>query len=179
MTDITKLTNETINKGGVLAILYFDLHATSKDMLQQLGAGFIQKLLSEQGVVTALGEIDEPIEAQAKASEGGSAEGTEKKMLSTTIEIKILVKSFADLARICAVYSPFSVEILRPSEIKLPLDKAHELLTNISTTTFAYKKHIVERLSTKEELDNYKKVIQQKMELGKKLLEKKDGTDKK
>ena len=150
MTDITKLTNETINKGGVLAIFYFDLHATSTDMLQQLGAGFIQKLLSEPGVVTALGEIDEPIEAEAK-------EGIDRKMLSTAIEVKILVKSFADIARICAVYSPFSIEILRPSEIKLPLDKAHELLTNISTTTFGYKKHIVERLSTKEELENYKK----------------------
>ncbi|MBI2080030.1 hypothetical protein HYT84_04645 [Candidatus Micrarchaeota archaeon] len=162
MVDVERLTKETIDKGGVLAMLYFDLHGTSKEILTQLGAGFVQKLLKEPGVVTALGEIDEPLETE------------DKKTFSTSVEVKLLVKDFNFLANICALYSPFGVEILKPNDIKLNLDKAQDLLMNFSNSTFEYKKYILDKISSPADVERYRNHLKQKAELGKKLLEKKD-----
>lgn len=162
MVDIDKLTRETIEKGGVLAQLYFDLHGTSAEILTQLGAGFVQRILNEKGVVTALGEIDEPLPTD------------EANFYSTSVEVKILTKSFADLANICGLYSPFGIEILRPNEIKLNLDSAQELLLTYSNSTFEYKKYILEKTSSPADIEKYRMHLKQKAELGKKLLESKD-----
>lgn len=158
--DIEKLTQKTVEEGGILAILYFDLHANTKEALQQLGAGLVQKLLQEQGVVFALGEIDEPIENQG--------------LFSTSVEVKILVKNLVLFAHICGDYSPFSIEILRPDEIKLSIDKAHDLLMNISINNYGLKKTMLEKVYRGEDLEKFKKVVLNRMELGKKILEKKD-----
>jgi len=157
MGDIDKLTRDTIANGGVLAMLYFDIHGSSKEMLNNLGTGFIDKLLKEPGVVYALGEIQEPFEKD--------------NLYSTSIEAKVLVKQFSHLVAICASYSPFSVEILRPDRIDLTLDKAHELLMQISTITFEYKKYIIERVAKPAEIEQYKKSLANKIEIGKRRLE--------
>ena len=161
MVDVDKITKETIEKGGVLALLYFDLHGTSKETLTNLSAGLVQKILKEEGVVYALGEIDEPMEREQG--------------FSTSVEVKILVRSFNLMGRVCAQYSPLSLEILRPDDIKLSIDQAHELLMNISTTTFEYKKFIIQRTSKKEDVEKYQKELEAKAKLGKKLLEEKEG----
>jgi len=165
MVDVDKLTKDTLSKGGVLALLYFDLHASTKEVIEDLGSGFVQKLLKEPGVVYALGEIDEPIPTK------------DNKFLSSSIEVKILTDSFLSIHNICASYSPFSLEILKPNEIKLTIDKAHEVLMSMSATTYEYKKHIIEKMSTKEDLERYRKTIEQKIHLGKKISEKKGEKD--
>lgn len=160
MTDADKLTKDTLSKGGVLATLYFDLHGNSSEVLKDLSAGFVQKMLKEPGVVWVLGEIDDPI--------------TQGDFFSTSIEVKVLTHDFISLLKLCALYSPFSLEILRPDEIKLSLDKAHEVLLDVSTMTFDYKKYILEKLSKSEDFERYRKSLEQKVELGRRLLEKKD-----
>lgn len=159
MTDIDKLTKDTINKGGILAVLYFDLHGNTSEVVRNLGTGFIDRLLKEPGVVYALGEIEEPIE--------------EKGIYSTSIEVKMLTTSLVKLTNICALYSPFSLEILKPSEIKLSIEDAHELLMTIGSTTMDYKKYIIQNISKPEDVEKYKRVLEKKAEIGKKLLEKK------
>lgn len=161
MDEVEKVTSKTIRDGGVLANLFFDIHTRSKEKAQQLGAGFVQQLLSESGVVYAVGEIEEPIQ--------------DNELFSTYVNVKILVRSFPELANICAIHSPFSVEIRRPDVINLPIAAAHELLANISTTTSDYKKYIVQQVSKPEELERYKQILEKKAELGKKILEKKEG----
>ena len=160
MTDVDKLTKKTLADGGVMALLYFDVHGSSKDLLKQLSAGFIQKLLKEPGVIWAIGEIDEPV------SQG--------ELFSTSIEVKLLTTDFPSMVKLVALYSPFSIEILKPNEIKLPLDKAHELLLEVSTMAFDYKKYILEKLSKPEDFERYRKTLEQKVELGKRILEKKE-----
>lgn len=162
MGDIDKLTKDTIAKGGVLTTLYFDLHGTSKEMLQQMGAGFVERLLREPGVVYALGDILDPMQ--------------ENELFSSTVEIKLLVKDLPALAGVCSNYSPFSIEILRPDEFRLTVDKMHELFMQISSISFEYKKYILERVATPAEVDKYKRSLQNKIELGKRLLEEK-GTE--
>ncbi|MFA6530648.1 MAG: hypothetical protein WCT31_02870 [Candidatus Micrarchaeia archaeon] len=161
MIDVDKLTKETIAKGGILSVLYFDLHGTSGGILQELGAGFVQKLLKEPGVVYAVGEIDEPLLSE------------EGKFYSTSVEVKMLTKDFISLLNLCTSHCPYSLEILRPNEMRFTVDKLHEILMHASATTFEYKKHIIEKMSTKQELEMYKLNIQQKIALGKKLSENK------
>ncbi len=159
MVDVEKLTKETIASGGVLALLYFDIHGKNAEVLQELGAGFVQQLLKQDGVIWAIGEVDEPIE--------------QKEICSTSVEVKILTSNFLSLSKICSLYSPISIEILRPNEIKLTLDNVHQLLLDVSTMAFEYKKFIVERISKAEELEQYRITLQQKIDLGKRILNRK------
>ena len=95
MTNIEKLTNDTINKGGVLCMLYFDLHSKDRDQLQQLATGFVDSILKQEGVITAYGEIEEPME--------------QENTFSTSIEVKVLTKDFLSLINVCSVFNPLTV----------------------------------------------------------------------
>jgi hypothetical protein len=159
--DVEKVTKDAVAKGGVLTIMYFDLHGNSREVLQNLGAGFVEKLLKEPGVIYAVGEIDDPLLSQ------------DGKFYSTSVEVKILVKEFLALSYLCANYSPFSIEILRPDDIKLTIDQAHDMLMAVATTAFDYKKFIIERMSKQEDVATYRKTLEQKIELGKRINEKK------
>lgn len=158
MDDIEKLTKDTVNNGGVLALLYFDVHAKTKELVQELGTGFVKTLIQKKGVAFAVGEIDEPVG------------GEEKKNFSSSIEVKILTKDFATLAGICMAHSPYTVEILRPDAIKLELNQAHELLAIMSATTAEYKKFILTRISKPEEILQLQENLKQRAEMGKKIL---------
>ncbi|MEM2908595.1 MAG: hypothetical protein QW590_03560 [Candidatus Bilamarchaeaceae archaeon] len=159
--DIKKITEKTIAEGGVLALLYFDIHAATKEDVQNLGAGFIQHIIYTPGVVYALGEIDEPIA------------GGEGKNYSSSIELKVLTKNFSTLANICLTHSPFSIEILRPNDIRFSLSEAHELLALLSATTADYKRLILTKLAKPEEIAELQRQLVFRAEAGKKLLEKK------
>lgn len=162
MVDVEKLTKDTISNGGILSVLYFDLHGSSGKVLQELGSGFVQKLLKEPGVVYAIGEIDEPLLSE------------EGKFYSTSVEVKILTKDFLSLLNICSAHSPYSLEITRPSEMRLTVDKLHEILMHVASTTFEYKKHIIEKMSSPSEREMYKLNLEQKVALGKRLAEKRE-----
>ncbi len=161
MVDIEKLTKDTVNKGGVLVILYFDLHDKDREKLRQLATGFVDSMLKQDGVVTAYGEIEEPMEQNGA--------------YSTTIETKILTKDFLSLLNLCSVFNPMAVEIQRPNDIRLSLDKAHDLLMSVAANWFNIKKFITERVSTKEEIETYRKYLENRAILGKKMLEEKKG----
>lgn len=156
MDNVEKTTQQTIDKGGVLALLYFDIHADSKETVQQIGTGFVQDILKKEGVVYALGEIDEPVH--------------EKDIYSTNVQIKILTKSFLNLVQVCSVNSPFTVEILKPDEMNIKIHEAQEILTNVATTTAEYKKYIIEKLAKPEDLEKYKHFMEKKKEMGEKIL---------
>jgi len=162
MSDIEKLTKDTIKNGGVLAMLYFDVHAKSKEAVQELGAGFINSVIQKQGVAFAMGEIDEPV---------GGEDG---KNWSSSIELKVLTKNFTTLANICMTHSPFTVEILRPDEIRLQLSEAHELLGTISATTADYKRYILTKLAKPEELAGIEETLRRRAEMGREILKKKE-----
>ena len=159
--DINKLIEKTVKDGGVLALLYFDLHGNQKEALQKLGVGFVQKILQEQGVLYAQGEIDEPMQ-----SEG---------MFSTSVEVKVLTTDIPTLARLCGSYSPFSIEILKPDEFVLSVSDMHEILMFLGATTHDYKKYIMEKVATPEEKERYKKSLEQRLKIGEKLMGKKEA----
>lgn len=157
--DIDKLTNETIAKGGILAVLLFDLHTSRKDTLAQLGTALVQKILGEPGVVYAVGEIEEPLEKEG--------------MFSSTVEVKVLAKDLSSLAHLCGNHSPFSVNIKRPDSLKLTVDQAHTLLMDISINNYELKKTMLQKVYKGEDLERLKRKVEARLELGKKALEKK------
>jgi hypothetical protein len=159
MSDVEKLTRDTVASGGVLALLYFDMHAKTKEQVQELGTGFVNSIIQKKGVVFALGEIDEP-------KGGGEGKG-----FSSSIEVKILTKDFTTLASICMSNSPYTVEILRPDEIRLPLSQVHELLGTMSAITAEYKKYILTKLSKPEELLQLQENLRRRAEMGKRILD--------
>lgn len=165
MVDVEKLTKDTIRDGGVLALLYFDIHAKDKESVQQLGAGFVKHILEKPGVAFALGEIEEPME------------GEEGQNFSSSIEVKILTKDFLTLANICMENSPFTVEILRPDTIELPLNQAHGLLSNIAATTAEYKRTILTKVASPAEIAAFQHQMKIRAEMGKKMLDKKKGDE--
>jgi len=160
MSEVDKVNKKTIKQGGVLALLYFDIHGSNKDSIKQLAVGFVQRLIKETGVVYARGEIDKPI--------------FENDVYSTSVEVTVLTKSFENLVRLCANYSPFSVEVLEPNSIKLPISQMHDVLMGISAATYDYKKYIIEKTSNSKDLRRYKLNLENKMKVGKKLLNKKN-----
>ncbi|MEM4194676.1 MAG: hypothetical protein QXY05_00015 [Candidatus Anstonellales archaeon] len=153
-----KLIKETVKNGGVLALLYFDVHGTDSEKIKEFSTGFIKRMLSEPGIVYVKGEIDEPIQ--------------DKDVVSTAIEVKLLAKSMPALVNFVGKYNPFSVEILEPEEIKISMADAHELLMSVSTMMFENKKYILERVAKKEDLERIKKELENRIKLGRMLLEK-------
>lgn len=163
---IREITEKTIKDRGVLALLYFDIHAATKEDVQNLGVGFVNHVLKTPGVVYALGEIDEPVA------------GGEGKNYSSSIEVKLLTKDFITLSYLCLTHSPFTVEILKPNAINLQLSEAHELLGLLGATTAEYKKAILSKISKPEELAEMQRQLKLRAEMGKKILEKKEGEEK-
>lgn len=153
--DVEKLNAEIVKRGGLLANLYFDLHATKKETLTELGTTLVQKILDHIGVVYARGEIDEPVEAEG--------------LFSTTVDVKVLVKELPVLARVCGDHSPYSVEILKPDELRLSVDQMQDILMNISTNNYELKKLILEKVYKPEDLETFRKSVSARVKLGKKF----------
>lgn len=153
-----KLIKETVKEGGVLALVYFDVHGTDKQKIREFSTGFIKAMLKEPGIVYVVGEIDEPIQ--------------NKDVISTAIEVKVLARSMPALVKFIARYSPFSLEILEPEEIRMSMADAHELLMSVSTMMFDHKKYILERVAKKEDVERMKKELENRIKLGRMLLEK-------
>lgn len=156
---VNEMTDEAVSQGGYLAMVYFDLHAKTSDEVKNVMVGFISKLTKEHGVIYAVGEIDQPVEKEG--------------VFSTWAEVKLLARDFATLVRVSSLYSPIGVEILRPGEVKLTLGEAQGMLLDVSQTSLNFTRMIMERVLSKEEVEAYQVKMQQRADLGKKLLEKK------
>ena len=155
---VSEITDEAIADGGYLTLVYFDLHAKSSDEVKNIMVGFISKLTKEKGVLYAVGEIDQPIEKDG--------------IWSTWAEVKLLASDFATLVRIASLYSLIGIEILRPDRVNLAIGDAQGVLLDISQTSQNFTRMIMERVLSKEEVEEYKVKMASRAELGKRLLEK-------
>jgi hypothetical protein len=164
--DVETLTRKTVENGGVLAMLYFDIHAQSEEAVKDLGTGFINSVIQKPGVVFALGEIDKPVEGEG-----------ENKNWSSSISLKVLTEDFIILANLCMAHSPFSVEILKPDSIKLELNQAHDLLGNMAATTAEYKRYILMKMAKAGEIASIEETLKKRAEMGKKVLKEKKGEE--
>ncbi|MCL4403452.1 MAG: hypothetical protein M1500_02945 [Candidatus Marsarchaeota archaeon] len=164
-SQVDEVTEETIAKGGVLVKMYFDMQSNEKDKLQPLLVDLINKhLLKEKGVVYCYGAVEEPLE--------------NKGIFVSSAEVTLLVKSFFSLVSISFNYAPAGIEIIKPmKDMKFNVNDLQSMLMDLSQLSLGYSKFMLERVLKPEDLQNIEKQIENRVELGKKLIEKKGGSE--
>ncbi|MEW6329810.1 MAG: hypothetical protein AB1468_06905 [Candidatus Micrarchaeota archaeon] len=159
MKSVEQVTREAVESGGVLALLYFDVHGNSKEVVQNTMVEFVSRITKERGVIYAVGEIEEIIELN--------------EMFSTSAEVKVLTKDFASLVGIAVLYSPIGVEVLEPHSIRLSIPEAQSIILNAAQTSQEFATFVLDRIMKPDELAEFKKKMAGKAELGKRLMERK------
>ncbi len=159
-SSVEAVTEDKIAKGGVLARLYFDVQDTDKSKLQPMLTELISEhLLKERGVVYCTGTIEDPIEKNG--------------IFITSASVMILLESFAPLINIAFRYAPAGCEILRPErELCLRTNQLQSLVLDVSEIATGYSKYMLEKVMDKDALEDFKKRLDNRAELGKRLMEK-------
>lgn len=160
--EVAKITQETLQKGGILAKVYFDMQSEKQEDLQPLMTDLISnKLLKMPGVVYCLGEIAEPIKVEQH--------------FSTNATTTILTKDIAALINICFHYAPVGIEILKPDkEIIIKLPEMQSILLDLATVSTQYNEYILSRVLTKEDFEKVQADLKNRELIGQKLIEKKE-----
>ncbi len=153
--------NEIIKQGGVIADIYIDIHGKDEESLKNLGVGLSKKISATEGVLYSRFEIEKPEK--------------NKDVYSTYIQGRVLVKDFLTLARLCLDYSPVSIDIVKPDEIKLSLAEAIDLLMELSRTTYDYKHYIYTKVASPEDKKRILQSVVNRMKMGERL--RKGGDD--
>lgn len=160
-SDVDKVTEDTIAKGGILVKLYFDMRHTERDKLQPLMTDLInERLLKEPGVVYCYGTIEEPLEKDG--------------IFITSAVVSLLMENYLPLVGIAFRYAPAGVEVIKPTRdmVLRPTD-LQRILMEISDVSITYSKYILEKVLTDEDKDAMGKHLDSRADLGKKMIEKK------
>ena len=160
---IEQVTDDVIREGGILSLLYFDVHGTSKEGIKHTLVDFIKKLNGEQGVVYVIGTVKDSIEDEAG--------------YATSAEVRLLTRDFTTLLGIGLRYGPIGVEVIRPHEINLGLADAQNAILTASQTSHEFSTYVVEKLMKDEEKVELNKKLEKRAELGKRLLGGKKDAD--
>jgi hypothetical protein len=161
-SDIDRLTEEKVAKGGILARIYFDMQGKDRDAIQPALVELINEhLLKERGVVYCYGSVDEPLEKDG--------------VFITSAMVTVLVESLPTLVNIAFNYSPAGLEIMRPEkELYLKPAEMQAMLLDISQIAINYSRYMLEHVLKPEDLEKIHSQMENRAMLGKKLMEKKD-----
>ncbi|MGI0100787.1 MAG: hypothetical protein ACREBH_03685 [Candidatus Micrarchaeaceae archaeon] len=164
-SDVDKVTEEKIAKGGLLVKFYFDMQSEDKEKLQPILVDLInERLMKEKGVVYCFGSVEEPLE------KGG--------IWITSAIVTVLFDSFVPLIGISFRYAPAGIEILKPmNEISFKMFELQAMLMDLSQISLDYSKYILEKVLKPEDLEKIRGQLENRAETGKKILEKKDAAD--
>ncbi len=157
-SDLNKVTEEKLARGGVLVKLYFDMQHKDKEQLQPLMADLINEhLLKEKGVVYCYGAIEEPIEHAGA--------------YSTSAALTVLFENFMFIVDVVFKYAPAGVEIIKPTkDISFHTGELQNLLMDMSQLSVEYSKFILERVLRPEEKDDMLKALENRAAAGRKFL---------
>ena len=166
-SEVDAVTHETVQKGGILAKLYFDMQSEKEEDLQPLMADLISnRLLKSQGVVYCYGSIEEPIKVD--------------NVYSADAVVTILTKDLAALVNVVFNYAPAGIELLKPEkEFVIKTAELQSTLLDISQISMSYTQYILSKVLNKEDYDKTLQILKEREALGKKLLKKEnDGANK-
>ncbi len=153
-----QLIDDAIAKGAILSTMYFDISANQKDVVQSSLADLIGRLTREMGIISAVGEIDEPIEIEG--------------VWSTSAEVTLLAKDFSSLLVVAIRYGPLGVEVMRPDPIRLSAREAQGTLLNVAQIGQDFSQFVMEKIMDDKQRAQFKKMLAARAEQGKKLIEK-------
>ncbi|MFN3909832.1 MAG: hypothetical protein ACK4J0_01185 [Candidatus Anstonellaceae archaeon] len=160
MNDIknfNELKNKVVKRGGFFVYLYFDIHSTDKENMQNLAIAFTSKITNEKGVSFGVGEIEEPI--------------FKDNLYSTAIKVSLLVEDFKTLVGLTMRYMPIAIEIEEPLEITLNVGEIQKTLFEISEFNQQLTNHILTKGMSEEEKKRFQQEIATKILLGKRIME--------
>jgi hypothetical protein len=161
-SEMDRITEEKIAAGGMLVKFYFDIQNEDKEKLQPLLVDLInERLLKEPGVIYCYGTIEEPIKKD--------------KYYITSASVNVLFGSIKSLVPIVFKYAPIGVEVLKPQkEIKLNLWDLQAMLMDIAQMSTEYSRYILEKVLSPDDIKMITQEMENRKELGKKLIEKKE-----
>ncbi len=159
MKEVDKVTEETINNGGVLFLMYFDAHGPSEESVKNRLTQLFAKIAKEQGVVYAVGTIEKPINEEQDG----------KIVHSTSGEIKVLVKDLMALARLTLAYGPVYVEVLKPEKRVVGFEELQDVMNEVAQTTYSLSQYIVQNSLKGDALKSFTRNIKYRERLGEKL----------
>lgn len=162
--DVEEVTEKALRRGGILAKLYFDMHAAAESDLQAVMADLINdKLLKANGVVYCFGSIDETIK-------NGD-------LYTTSAIVTTLVDSLENLANVVFTFAPVAIEVIKPEgQYILKQSELQNMLIALSSISVNYSEYIFKRVLKAEDYEKIKGDMKAREELGKKIMEKKDKT---
>ncbi|MDE1865243.1 MAG: hypothetical protein KGH94_01225 [Candidatus Micrarchaeota archaeon] len=159
-SDVDKITEETLAKGGILVRLYFDMRHTEKEKLQPLMTDLInERLMKEPGLVYCYGTVEEPLEKDG--------------IFITSGTVTVLFTGFKPLVGVAFKYAPAGIEIIKPTrDINLKPMELQSVLMDISNTSIDYSRYMLEKVMSPEDKKAMLDHLNGRAELGKKILEK-------
>lgn len=157
--DVERVTEEKIEKGGILVKLYFDMQDKDKEKLQPLLVDLVnERLMKENGIVYCYGEINDPIEHAG--------------MYSASAIITVLFDNFIPLIGIAFKYAPAGIEVLKPEKgMHFKANELQSMLMDLSQISLDYSKFILEKAMTPEEVAEIRRKMENRADIGKKLMQ--------
>ena len=157
---LEKIAEKTVAEGGLIVVLYFDMHDKQKDNLKGLVVDFVKQITAEPGVVYAHGEVHEPMEIDG--------------MYSTSAEVYMVARKLGDVLRIATKYGPIGAEMLRPAHLKLSAVEVQDIILDTAQNSMNFSQYVVSKVMKEEERKDFEKQLERRAEVGRKLLEKKN-----
>ncbi len=156
--EVDDITQRTIEKGGLLVKLYFDMHTDAQTDLQAVMADLINnKLLKAKGVLYCFGSIDEPIK--------------DKDMFTTSAIVTALIDSLEDAMNIVFTFAPAAIEVIKPEgEYRLKQSELQNTLVSLSSISMNYSEYILKRIMSQSDYEKIKGDIKAREELGKRIM---------
>ena len=159
--EFAKLVDDTIKDGGVLAMMYFDIHGKDPEGLKGSMTTFISKISVEEGVVYAFGNIQPPIKAEDVPN-----------LYSTMAEVYVLAEDFYTLSYLSLNYAPVSVDILKPEDkIVLTLPEAQKICARLSHFSQVFTNTYLNKVLSPKEKEALLKKLKFREQKGKEIIE--------
>ena len=157
-SELDEVTRRTIENGGILAKVYFDMHSEKEEDLQPLMTDMISnRLLKFPGVVYCAGEIAEPLKVDD--------------LYTTNAVVTILVKDLWTLLNMSFNFVPAGIEVLKPEkEYYLKHNDLQAIMINIAQISAQFSEYILGNVLSKEDYEKVKQDMVRREELGKKLI---------
>lgn len=125
---LTDKQREKIEEGGwIYASMVVEVQGNEKEHVKKALETHIDKVRKEPGVEIISSKPSEPTEFKSG-------------FYSASADLSVLVKDFNIMTRVALLYSPSSIEIFAPKEVKVPIGDAQNILNDISNivTTLAH-----------------------------------------
>jgi len=158
--DLDALIDEGVKRGGVYAVFHFDAHGKDEESIRNSLVDFVSRLTKEEGVVFGEGRVEEALKKE------------DESLYSAIAEVTLFAKNFRSLLMLALKYGPVAVEVIKPEKMTLENEDLQGLLVDASLASQQFSTHILEKTMKPEDLEEFKKKMEARAELGRKAREK-------